>query len=87
MTELLKQPANSPVPFAQQVISLFAGTRGFLDEVPVESVSEFERGLIRFLASDHPEIEKDIVEKEQISDETDKALRAALEEFTKGFAG
>jgi len=87
MTELLKQPANSPVPFAQQVISLFAGTRGFLDEVPVERVSEFERGLIRFLASDHPEIEKDIAEKEQISDETDKALRAALEEFTKGFAG
>ena len=87
MTELLKQPANSPVPFAQQVISLFAGTRGFLDDVPVERVSEFERGLIRFLGSDHPEIEKDIVEKSQISDDTDKALRAAIEEFKKGFAG
>jgi F-type H+-transporting ATPase subunit alpha len=87
MTELLKQPANSPVPFAQQVIAIYAGTRGYLDDVPVEKVGEFERGLLRFLASEHPEIEKDIAEKQALSDETDKALSAAIEEFKKGFAG
>ena len=87
MTELLKQPANSPVPFAQQVIAIFAGTRGFLDDVPVDRVSEFERGLVRFLSSDHADLEKDINEKQQITPETEKALLAAVEEFKKGFAG
>jgi F-type H+-transporting ATPase subunit alpha len=87
MTELLKQPANSPVPFAQQVIAIFAGTRGYIDDVPVERVGEFEKGLVRFLSTDHPEIEKDIIDKQQITPETETALKAAVEEFKKGFAG
>src|SRR5450631_533960 len=87
MTELLKQPANSPVPFAQQVIAIFAGTRGYIDDVPVERVGEFEKGLVRFLSTDHPEIEKDITDKQQITPETETALKAAVEEFKKGFAG
>jgi F-type H+-transporting ATPase subunit alpha len=87
MTELLKQPANSPVPFAQQVIAIFAGTRGYIDDVPVERVGEFEKGLLRFLSTDHPEIEKDITDKQQITPETETALKAAVEEFKKGFAG
>ena len=87
MTELLKQPANAPVPFAQQVISLFAGTRGYIDEVPVDRVRDFEAGLLRFLASDHADIETEIAEKKQITDEIEAKLRAAIEEFAKGFAG
>jgi F-type H+-transporting ATPase subunit alpha len=87
MTELLKQPANSPVPFAQQVIALFAGTRGYVDDVPVDRVSEFERGLARFLTSDHPEIEREIEAKQQLTDEVEKQLRAAIDEYKKGFAG
>ncbi|MBJ7610407.1 MAG: F0F1 ATP synthase subunit alpha [Candidatus Dormibacteraeota bacterium] len=87
MTELLKQPANSPVPFAQQVIALFAGTRGYLDDVPVDKVSEFEKGLVRFLGSDHAEIEKDIADKQEVGADTEKQLIAAIEEFKKGFAG
>jgi F-type H+-transporting ATPase subunit alpha len=87
MTELLKQPQWSPVPFAQQVIAIFAGTAGYLDDVPIEKVSEFERGLLRYLASDHADLEKDIAENKQISDETESKLRAAIEEFKKGFAG
>ncbi|MHB8717297.1 MAG: F0F1 ATP synthase subunit alpha [Candidatus Dormibacteria bacterium] len=87
MTELLKQPANSPVPFAQQVISLFAGTRGYIDDVPTDRVREFESGLLRFIASDHADIESAIAEKQQITDEVETELRAAIEEFKKGFAG
>jgi F-type H+-transporting ATPase subunit alpha len=87
MTELLKQPQYEPMPFAKQVIAIFAGTRGYLDDVPVERVSDFERSLLRFLDSNKPEIEKDITEQAKITDETEKALRAAIEDFKKGFAG
>jgi F-type H+/Na+-transporting ATPase subunit alpha len=87
MTELLKQPQYEPMPFSKQVISIFAGTRGFLDDVPIDRIQDFERQLLRFVDQNHPEIEKDITEKRQISEETEKALRAAVEEFKKGFAG
>ncbi|HEV7678774.1 MAG TPA: F0F1 ATP synthase subunit alpha [Candidatus Dormibacteraeota bacterium] len=87
MTELLKQPQYEPMSFAKQVIVLFAGTRGFLDDVPVEKVTDFERSLLRFMDQSHPDIEKSIMEKAAIDEETEKALRAALEEFKKGFAG
>ena len=87
MTELLKQPPWSPVPFAQQVIAIYAGAKGYLDEVPIDRVSDFERGLLRHLASSAPEIESDIAEKKQLSPETEEKLKKAIEDFAKGFAG
>ena len=87
MTELLKQPQLEPVPFARQVMGIFAGTRGFLDDIPVDKVSDFERSLLRWLDQSHPELEKDVSEKRLISDETEKALREAIGEFKKGYAG
>jgi F-type H+-transporting ATPase subunit alpha len=87
MTELLKQPQYEPIPFAKQVIAIFGGTRGYLDDVPIDRVSEFERSLLRWIDQNHPELEKDIEEQKRITDETDRALRAAIEEFKKGFAG
>ncbi|HEY2703910.1 MAG TPA: F0F1 ATP synthase subunit alpha [Candidatus Dormibacteraeota bacterium] len=87
MTELLKQPQYEPIPFAKQVIAIFAGTRGYLDDVPIDRVSEFERSLLRWMDQNHAELEKDIEENKRITDETEKALRAAVEEFKKGFAG
>jgi F-type H+-transporting ATPase subunit alpha len=87
MTELLKQPQYEPMSFAKQVIVLFAGARGLVDDVPVEKVTDFERSLLRYMDQNHPEIEKSITEKAVIDEETDKALRAAIEEFKKGFAG
>jgi F-type H+/Na+-transporting ATPase subunit alpha len=87
MTELLKQPQFDPIPFAKQVIAIFAGTRGFLDDVPIDRVSEFERSLLRFLDQNHPELEKDVDANKRITDETDKALRDAIADFKKGFAG
>ena len=87
MTELLKQDQFEPIPFARQVIGLFAGTRGFLDDIPINKVRDFTRSLLRFMDSDHAQVEKDINDKKQISEETDKALRSAIEQFKKEFAG
>jgi F-type H+-transporting ATPase subunit alpha len=87
MTELLKQPQYEPMPVAKQVIVLFAGARGLLDDIPVDKITEAEQSLLRYMDQSHPEIEKSITEKKAIDEETDKALRAAVEDWKKGFAG
>ncbi|HYM49788.1 MAG TPA: F0F1 ATP synthase subunit alpha [Candidatus Limnocylindrales bacterium] len=84
MTELLKQGQYEPMPIARQVIVLFAGTNGYVDDVPVERVRIFERDLLRFLDGSHPEIEQAIAKEKVISEQMDKALRAAIEEFRRG---
>ena len=87
MTEILKQPQYEPVPVGKQIIQIFAGARGFLDDIAIERVADFERSLVRFMDQNHAEIEKDIVDQGRISDETESALRAAIEDFKKGYAG
>ena len=87
MTELLKQPQYEPMPFAKQVISIFAGARGFLDDVPLDRVRDFEKSLLRFMDQTHPEAEEEINKTGRISDELEKSLRAEVEEFKKTFAG
>ena len=86
MTELLKQPQYEPVPFARQVIAIFAGTHGYLDDVPVDRVSDFERSLLRFAEQNHPDLEQTIASEGQISDQTEAKLKAAVEDFKKGYA-
>jgi F-type H+-transporting ATPase subunit alpha len=86
MTELLKQPQYEPVPFARQVMAIFAGTRGHLDGIPVERVSDFERSLLRFLEQNHPDLEKRIAEERALSKETEAALEAAIADFQRGYA-
>jgi F-type H+/Na+-transporting ATPase subunit alpha len=87
MTELLKQPQYQPVPLGKQVVSIFTGTRGYLDDVPIDRVGEFEQAFLRFMDHDHPEIEKDVVEQGKITEETEKALRADIDSFKKDWAG
>ncbi|MBE3589756.1 MAG: F0F1 ATP synthase subunit alpha [Firmicutes bacterium] len=87
MVELLKQPQYQPMPVEEQVASIYAGTKGYLDDLPVERVQEFERGLLSFLRAERPEILKAIREEKQISDATEAKLREAIETFKKGFAG
>jgi F-type H+-transporting ATPase subunit alpha len=64
-----------------QVMVLFAGTQGFADNVPVDSMKKWETDLLRHLSSSHPEIARDIVANKRITDENEKALRAALTGF------
>jgi len=83
MTEVLKQGQYEPMAVPQQVIQLFAGARGYLDDVPVEQVTEFETELLRFITTSNAELVKAIEKDRAISDETEKKLRAAIEEFRK----
>jgi F-type H+-transporting ATPase subunit alpha len=81
MEELLKQDQFEPMPVAQQVIVLFAGGNGYLDDVPVDKVRQFEKELLRFLTSAHPAIEQTIAKDKALSADTERLLRGAIEEF------
>ena len=81
MQEILKQPQYEPVSVENQVMVIFAGTNGYADHVPVERMMKWETDLIRYLSTSHPELGRDITEKKQITPETDKKLREALEAF------
>src|SRR5213082_3088795 len=83
MTELLKQNQYEPMPIAQQVIVLFAGTNGYLDDVAVDGVQAFQKELLRFLSSSHPDIERAIAKDKALSEQNEKALRSATDEFKK----
>ncbi|WP_424134305.1 F0F1 ATP synthase subunit alpha [Roseomonas chloroacetimidivorans] len=85
LTELLKQPQYAPVPVEEQVVSIFAGTRGYLDKVPVNRVGEFENRMLGELKAAKPEILEAIRKEGQISGDTDKALAAFLDGFAKTF--
>jgi F-type H+-transporting ATPase subunit alpha len=81
MQEILKQPQYQPMPLENQVMVIFAGTNGYADNVPVEHMNKWESDLIRNLTASYPELGKDIAEKKQITPETEKKLREALETF------
>src|SRR5205807_5378689 len=74
LTELLKQPQFSPVPVEEQVVSIFAGTRGYLDRVGVDDVGRFESLMLGDLRAKHPEVLGAIRDEREISDSNDKAL-------------
>ena len=86
LVEILKQPQFSPMSLAQEVVILFAGTRGFLDKYPVDKLKSYEAQLLAFVESKYPEIMKEIDEKKVISPELDKKLRATLTEFDSVYA-
>ena len=79
--EVLKQPLLQPLPAAAEVEILYALTRGHLDDVPVDRVQAFEAAFHDYMASNHPEIRRTIVEEGRISDDTARALDAAFTRF------
>jgi F-type H+-transporting ATPase subunit alpha len=86
LTELLKQPQYSPLPFEEQVVSIFAGVNGFLDAFPVNAVGRFESALLSDLKANHPGILSDIRASKDLSDTTRAALKDAIAAFAKTFA-
>ena len=86
LTELLKQPQFSPLRVEEQVVVIFAGTNGYLDPLPVNEVQRFEKDFLAFMHDSHQDLLDDIKEKKTLSDETQKALREALDKFSKTFA-
>src|SRR5471032_3019717 len=86
LTELLKQPQFSPLKMEEQVCVIFAGTRGYLDAIPVASVQRFEQDLLRLLRTEGQDILSSIRSEKALSEATEKKLVAFIDKFAKGFA-
>ncbi|KAB1441869.1 F0F1 ATP synthase subunit alpha [Pseudodesulfovibrio senegalensis] len=86
MVELLKQPQYQPLLVQEQVASLYAGGRGFMDDVPVEAIQKFEAEFLDFMRNSKSDILNDIAEKKALDDDIESRLKAAIEEFKKGFS-
>ena len=86
LTELLKQPQFSPVPVEEQVVVIFAGTRGYLDRVDIANVTRFEHLMLSELRGRHPEVLEAIRTRGEITDDTEKSLAAFLDDFSRTFA-
>ncbi len=86
LTELLKQKQYAPMPFEEQTASIFAGTNGYLDGIPVSDVTRYEEAMIADLRANHAGVLKTIRDSRDFSDDSKKALMAALDIFTKNFA-
>jgi F-type H+-transporting ATPase subunit alpha len=86
LTELLKQPQFQPVAVEEQVVAIFAGTRGYLDPIKVEDVSRFERLMLSELRAKEPAILEAIRDHKEIRKETEEKLVAFLDAFAKTFA-
>jgi F-type H+/Na+-transporting ATPase subunit alpha len=85
LVELLKQPQYSPFPVEEQVVSIWAGGNGYLDDVPVEDISRFETDFLDYLRRSHAGILQTIRESLALTEDTVTALKDAIEEFRKGF--
>ncbi|MET1756745.1 F0F1 ATP synthase subunit alpha [Novosphingobium sp. RD2P27] len=86
LTELLKQKQFSPLAMEEQVASIYAGTNGYLDKLPVDKVTQYESEMLSYLHSEHPAVLAEIRDTGKFEGETPKKLAAALEAFGKQFA-
>ena len=86
LTELLKQPQYSPMVVEEQVAVIFAGVKGYLDQVALTDVGRFEEGLLDMLRGSGQDILTAIRDEQAISDKTETKLRDAIEQFAKSFA-
>jgi len=85
LTELLKQPQFTPMPVEEQVVSIFAGTRGYLDKIEIANIGRFEQSMLSEIKARAPEILKAIREEGELSRATEEQLKAFLDGFTKTF--
>jgi F-type H+/Na+-transporting ATPase subunit alpha len=85
LVELLKQGQYVPMPVEKQVVSIFAGTNGYLDEIPVEEVQRYERELLELLELKHNDVLKGIAAKKDLTDDITASLKKILGEFTASF--
>ena len=87
MVEILKQNQYVPMAVEHQVIIIYTGGQGLMDDIPSEKVGEFEKGLLDHFDVNHSEILKTIKTVGELSDETNKKLRKAIEDYKRGFLG
>jgi len=85
LVEILKQPQYQPLSMAKQVTILYAGTRGFLDELPLDVLAKYEAGLYPFIEDRYPQIFSRLEEKEAIDDDLDKLMTEAITAYGDEF--
>ena len=85
LVEVLKQPQYQPMPAQNEIMILFAGAYGYLDEWPEEGVSEYEQQMLEFMGSKYGDLLSEVKEKAEISDELEEKLKKALDEFKTVF--
>jgi len=85
LVELLKQGQYVPMTVAKQVASIFAGTNGYLDEIPLEEVGRFETEFLEMMELKHSDILQEIAEKKDLSEELTAKLKRVLQQFTESF--
>jgi F-type H+-transporting ATPase subunit alpha len=85
MVEILKQDQYVPMPLEQQVMIIFAGVNGYLDDIPVERVKEFEKKFLAFMQEKYPDVGHDIDRTKDLTEETEKKLHQAVKEFKAQF--
>ncbi|HTM11005.1 MAG TPA: F0F1 ATP synthase subunit alpha [Verrucomicrobiae bacterium] len=85
LVELLKQGQYEPLPVEKQILIIFAGTNGYIDDLPVTALKKFEQELYSFVESRHPEIFADILKKRELDSDLRERLKKTLEEFKGHF--
>ena len=83
LTELLKQDQYSPMTVAEQVISVFTGVKGFLDDIGLEKIKKFEKDILEKIKSDKPEIIDSIQTSGKLEEATEKMLIQVIEDYKK----
>lgn len=86
MVEVLKQPPYSPLCIERQIVIIFAGTKGYLDKIPVNKITKFESDLYPFIEAKYPKIFEVLSSKKTIDGDLEQLLKQALEEFKNIFA-
>ncbi len=85
LVEILKQPQYQPLPMEKQVTILYAGTKGYLDKLPVATLADYETGMYSYIESNDPSIFSDLKEKQEFTDEIKDKLNKALTSFGETF--
>jgi len=83
LTELLKQDQYSPMTVSEQVISVFTGVKGYLDDVELNQIKKFEKDILEKIKSEKPEIIEAIQSTGKLEEETDKSLSQIIEKYKK----
>ncbi|OGW57313.1 MAG: F0F1 ATP synthase subunit alpha [Nitrospirae bacterium RBG_16_43_8] len=85
MVELLKQDQYVPMPVEEQIILIFAGTQGLLDDLPIEAIKPFEDGLLKYIRLEKGDLKKEILEKKELKDDLKAKISEAITAFKKTF--
>ncbi len=85
LTEILKQGQYSPLPFSKQILILYAGTQGLLDDMPVDQLREFEKGLYEYVDAGNPDMLRAIEEKKTLDDDLRKSMTDVIKQYKEQF--